>query len=481
MKKKPELDYIFHPESYAIVGASDGIFNHGYIVIKELIEGGYKGRIYPVHRELKEILGLKCYKDIREIPGNIDYVFVGIKANYTPGLMKACTEKGVKVCHFFSSGFGELGPGEGKKLEEEIVRIARENNIRIIGPNSMGIYCPSSGLYFASGLDRVSGSFGLLSQSGGNLIYISRAAATRGVPVSKAVSYGNGADIDESDLLEYFADDDETNVIGAYIEGVKDGSRFRKALRKAAGLKPTIIYKSGKTGLGATTAASHTGAMSGSIDIWDAALRQGGAIQADSLDEMIDLSLLFTYMKPPEGRRVGIIGIGGGLSVMAADSIYKENLELPQLSQEIRSKLTGILPNAGSIYTNPVDTPVILKDTNDLQKTINIFSEWNDIDVIFLHLAYEIVGWSLDLLIESGLAAIIGERLTQFAKGVGKPVAIILHYVIRPQAYQLLAEDQRTCLEAGFPVFTSIDSAAKALNKFMVYHERKQRLHDIQR
>ncbi len=476
MKPKPALDYIFHPKSYAIVGISDSIFNHGYIVIKELIDGGYKGKIYPVHPKLKEILGIKCYEDIREIQGDVDYVFVGIKASSTPALMKACAEKGVRVCHFFASGFSELGSEEGKKLEEEVLKIARTNNIRIIGPNSMGVYCPASGIYYASGLDRVSGTFGLLSQSGGNLIYLSRAASTRGVPVSKAVSYGNGIDIDESDLLEYFADDDDTAVIGAYIEGVKDTGRFRRALKKAAGSKPAIIYKSGKTELGAITAASHTGAMSGSINIWDAAIRQDGAIHAESIDEVVDLSLLFTYMKPPGGRRIGIVGIGGGLSVMAADVVHRQGLELPPLPDEVKKKLTAVLPNAGSIFTNPVDTSVLLKDPGDLKKTIEILSNWDDIDFVFIHHAYEIIGWSLDLLIESGLSAIVGERLTQFARGINKPVVIILHYVVRPQAYQLLANDQAICLKAGFPVFTSIDSAAKAMNKFISYHERKQRL-----
>ncbi len=473
MSKKPELDYMFHPESFALVGASDTYFNHGNIVIKEMQRGGYKGKIYPVNPEFTEILGLKCYPNIKEIPGDIDHVFVGIRAENTPELMKDCVEKKVKVCHFFASGFGELDTEEGRQLEDEVVEIAIKNNIRIIGPNSMGIYCPSSGLYFCSGIEHQGGQLGLLSQSGGNLIFLSRAAPMRGAAISKAVSYGNAADIDESDLFEYFADDHETRVIGAYVEGIKDGKRFQSALKKAAESKPTIIFKAGKTELGASTAVSHTGALAGSTDVWDGVISQAGAIQVDSLDELVDLSSLFLYMQPIEGRKVGIFGLGGGVNVMAADDICKANLTLPGLPEDIQEKLTEILPMAGSFYKNPIDSPVILRNNDALQKTMQILSGWNDIDVLLLHMPYEIIGWSMEQLKESGLSKIIGQRLADFAKKVDLPTAIVLHYVIREEALQLREEDISIFRDAGLPVFTSIESAAKALDKFIGYHERR--------
>ncbi len=474
MKKKPKLDYIFHPETFALVGASDNTANHGRIIIEEMLNGGYEGKIFPVTPYNKEILGLKCYSDIRDIPDAIDHVLVGIKAENTPELMKVCAEKKVKVCHFFASGFSELDTQEGIDLQKQIVEIARDSGMRIIGPNSMGIYCPSSGLSMSGGLSYQSGNLGLLSQSGGNVIHLCRHAAMRGAPISKAVSYGNACDMDESDLLEYFAEDDDTKVIGAYIEGIKDGGKFLKALRKAASAKPTIILKGGKTEYGSACATSHTGSMAGSGEIWDGIIRQAGAIQAESLEEILDISLLFLYMKAPAGRRVGVIGLGGGVSVMAADSLYKYNFELPDLPATMKKRLSKITPNAGSMFTNPVDVPVFFRGPEKFDNAMKLFSEWKDIDLILLHSAYEIIGWPMEHLLKTGLTNQIAEKLSNFAKEASIPTVVILHSVKRPEIYQLYAEDQKTCWEAGVPVLNSIRGTVKALDKFIEYHDRRK-------
>ncbi len=204
---------------------------------------GLKGHVYPVHPKESEVGGLKCYPSVKDIPGPVDYVFGVIPARFTPQFMEDCVVKVVKVVSFFTAGFSESGEAKGKKLEAEIVQIARRGGIRVIGPNCVGIYCPSAGLSFCADFSRKSGSLSLLCQSGGNTCYLVRAFTTRGVYINKAVSYGNACDINETDLLEYFTHDPETRIITAYIEGVKDGKRFLRVLREAAQAKPVIILK----------------------------------------------------------------------------------------------------------------------------------------------------------------------------------------------------------------------------------------------
>ena len=474
--RPPELDYIFHPRSIALVGASDHPQNTGNVLLAAFLKGGYKGGLYPVHPTLAEVMGLTCYPDLRSIPYPVDHVFVGIPAQRTPDLMHDCAAKGVRVCHFFTAGFSELGTAEGRALEMQILEIARTNGIRLIGPNSMGIYCPSSGLYLAGGLPHRSGHLGLLSQSGGNSIYLCRTAAMRGAAFSKAVSYGNGCDLDESDLLDYFSDDHDTRVITAYIEGVKNGLRFRHALRKAADAKPTILLKGGKTECGALTVRSHTGALAGSTSVWDGLIQQTGALQVDDLDELIDLALLFLYMKPPRGRRVAVVGLGGGISVFAADAFHGSGLLLPRFSEELKTKLLGMAPTAGNICDNPMDTSILFFNPDLLRRAINAISQWEGIDLVCLHLAYDIIGWDLNPLLDSGLTHQVMHTMVECTRRIKVPVCVVLHHANRPTSYEACIQDQQICWEAGLPVFLSMDKAAKALSRFITYHQKRIRL-----
>ncbi|MBW2673188.1 MAG: CoA-binding protein [Deltaproteobacteria bacterium] len=467
MNDAPKLDFLFSPKSVAVVLRSRGL---GAFFLKQLLDGGFQGQLYAVCGDADELMGLPCYRSVTDIPGPVDYVIIAVSANQTPDVIRNCALKGVKACTLFTAGFSELGTDEGIALEREIVSISRGSGMRLIGPNCMGIYAPGGGLYFSANLPRVRGWFGVSSQSGGNAIYLGKMAPRRGAPISKAVSYGNACDINESDLIEYLADDEETTVIGAYIEGIKDGKRFREVLKRAARKKPTIILKGGQTEAGAAVTQSHTASLSGSLRIWDAVITQSGAIQAESLDEMIDLALLFGYMKPPAGRRIGMVGIGGGVSVLAADAFEQKNLSLTRLTPAIQARLQDLHPGAGNIYTNPIDTTALFYETDGFRKTLEILDDWDEIDIILLHVPYDILAF---LTPEQVRGIAMAEKMIGHIGGIRKPVAMLLHCAALKESYELSCDNQEVCWKAGLPAFTSIEGCASALDKFIRFHERK--------
>jgi len=308
---KPSLDFLFNPSSIAIAGVSPETSkpNAAQFYVTSLKNFGYKGAIYPIHPSGGEIFGMKVYENVNDIPGPVDLVVSAIPARFTPQLIEDCGKKGVKAVHLFTSGYSEIEDEIGQKLENEILRSAKKASVRLVGPNCMGIYHPAGGVTFAgefppdqNGFPATPGALGLISQSGGNCIYCIRESASKGLFFSKAISYGNAADLNESDYLEYMTEDPQTRVIAAYIEGVKDGERFIHALKEAASRKPVIINKAGNTETGARACASHTSAIAGSASVWHDLLRQVGAIQVANMSELVDVALAFDKMPLPRGR-----------------------------------------------------------------------------------------------------------------------------------------------------------------------------------
>jgi acyl-CoA synthetase (NDP forming) len=236
MNRNSTLDSIFNSTSVAIAGAAAGKIGQAFL--NSLLDSGFKGQVYPLNPKGGELCGLKVYVSINDVPGPIEFIIACIPAHLTPQLIRDCAAKGVKAVSFFTAGFSETGSQEGRELEDRMLQAARAGGVRILGPNCVGIYHPKVGLSFASDLPREAGRVAFICQSGGNAIYLVRSAAYRGVRFSKAVSYGNACDINESELLEYLVDDDETELVAAYIEGVKDGQRFYQALKKLSAAKP---------------------------------------------------------------------------------------------------------------------------------------------------------------------------------------------------------------------------------------------------
>jgi len=333
------LEEILHPQSIAVIGASGDPSAGGYIFIQTLIEYGYKGKIYPVNPKYPEVLGLKAYPSLKEIPFPVDYVISCVSAPVVPKILKDCPQKGVKAVHVYTARLSETGRQDAAELEQDILRQARQNNVRLIGPNCIGIYDPELGLSFDHIISKKPGPVGMISQSGGGARRIAYSSALKGIRFSKVISYGNALDLNESDFLDYFSQDPKTKIILIYIEGVKDGKRFFDALKRAASSKPVILLKGGRGKSGIRAIATHTASMAGSVSIWETLVAQAGAVYAKTFNEMTDLAAGFNFLPPIEGRRVGLAGGGGGATVLSADYCEEAGFDVVPLPNEIREQL----------------------------------------------------------------------------------------------------------------------------------------------
>ncbi|MDM7998619.1 MAG: CoA-binding protein [Dehalococcoidia bacterium] len=454
-----DLARLFEPNSVAIVGATTNPYTVTNVTfLRQLLDFGYPGRIYPVNPHASEILGLKAYPSISAIPERVDYVVCAIAAPQTPKLMQECVATGVRLVAMYTAGFSESGE-EGEKLEKEVVAIARQGGVRVLGPNCLGIHCPKAGLSLAGSISRESGHVGLLSQSGGNTQHMILGLAESGIYASKAISFGNAADLNESDLLEYLAQDDETSIIGIYIEGIKEPARFARVLKQTASTKPVIVVKGGKTPAGSGAVRLHTGALAGSRRVWDALCGQAGIVQAGSLKELIGTIQAFVYLKPPRGRRVGIIGIGGGANVLATDECETAGLVVPELPPNVRDELRAFTPAAGTGLRNPVDTlGEVYVDPAVLSRTVSTVGGWSGIDVL-------LVSFPMLLGVRLGVQFLIDgiQAVARGAKETGKPVAVILQTADCAEGESVAWDVQKRCLATGMPAFWTYGEAARAV------------------
>ena len=462
------MDSLFHPRSIAVIGASrDRI---GSFMLNIIVEHGFQGKIYPVNRNGGEVLGTKAYSSLQDIPGPVDYAFIQVPARASVQVIKDCAAKGVKLATLFTAGFSESEIEGGSELEQELVSAARQHGIRFLGPNCMGIYCPAVSLAFAMDFPKESGPVGVLCQSGGNASHIVRAASQHGIRFSKVISYGNAADLNETDILEYLAQDTETKVIIAYIEGVKQGKRFSQVLRATTPIKPVIVLKGGQSEAGAETVISHTGSLAGSREIWDSLLKQAGAVQACDVDECVDIALAFLSMKPPHGRRTAIIGFGGGPTVQAADDCCRAGLTLPRLSEEIKDELKKFTPMAGDIFRNPVDASHIFWTPSDVAHAVGIVGNWERIDLLILHMALDARASPRVL---PQMLGPVPEAFIRAAKDVGKPAALVASAAHSTKAYQGVLKVQQMCVESGLPFYPSVLRAGNAIDKLIRYYQAR--------
>ena len=380
------LEEILNPQSIAVVGASGNPNARGFDFIQPLLKFGYKGKLYPVNPKYSEVLGLKAYPSIKEIPGFVDYVISCVPASAVLDLLADCSQKGVKAVHLYTARFSETGRRDAAELEQEILRQARKDGIRLIGPNCIGVYYPGKGLSFDHTFPRESGPVGVASQSGGaarNLVYL---ATMRGIRFSKVISYGNALDFNESDFLDYFSEDPETEIIVMYIEGVKDGRRFFQSLRNAASAKPVIIIKGGRGKSGARTIASHTASLASSMTTWETLVAQAGAVSAKSLEETIDTAVAFTFLPPISGRSVGIAGGGGGDSVLGADQCEEAGFDVIPLPEDMRAEIKR---NGFPIWDwigNPADMSITGDANFGVKDMIKMMGEHPAFDLLIVNL-----------------------------------------------------------------------------------------------
>lgn len=348
------IDFLFYPKSIAVIGASQDPQKIGYAVLNNITKYLYRGDIYPVNPKSEEILGLKTSKTIREIKGDVDLAVIAIPAQMVPQALRDCIEKGVKSAVIISAGFKESGTA-GVLLEEELKALVRDSGIRVLGPNCLGIINTANNINatFAAGM-LPKGKISFFSQSGALGIAILDWAIGNKIGFSKFISLGNKADLNETDFIEYFIDDPETDIILGYIEDVVDGRRFLEIAQKATKVKPIILVKSGGTQAGARAASSHTGALAGSENAFNAAFKQTGIMRAEGIEDLFETAKAFNSKKLPVGTNLLILTNAGGPGIIAADTAEKSGINLPQLSRETVEQLMSVLPKNASLY-NPVD------------------------------------------------------------------------------------------------------------------------------
>src|SRR4030042_2197135 len=348
------LDSFFNPKSIAIIGASRTPGKVGYDILKNSIQYGYQGAVYPINPGATEILGVKCYPSIFDVSDKIDLAVVVVPSKNVLEVIEQCGKKGIDSAIIITAGFRESG-AEGAKLENDLVKKEKKAGVRFIGPNCLGLIDTHSGVNasFAAGMPH-KGSIGFFSQSGALCLAVLDRALPEEIGFSKFISMGNKADISDTDIMLALAEDDNTKVILGYIEGVSDGRKFMEVAAQVSKKKPLIILKSGITSSGAKAASSHTGALAGREATFDAAFKQSGVIRAHSINELFNYALAFAHQPLPAGPNVAIITNSGGPGILAADACDKSDLQLVPLHKDIIDELSTFLPPVASFY-NPID------------------------------------------------------------------------------------------------------------------------------
>ncbi|MDY6907573.1 MAG: CoA-binding protein [Chloroflexota bacterium] len=369
---------LFKPRSVTFVGASKSPMKWGFIVLANLVHGGYQGKIYPINPHESEILGLKVYRSVAEVPEVSDLAVIVTPPSSVPQVVADCVAKGISAGVVITAGFAEVGD-EGKKMQQEMGEIARKSGMVLVGPNCNGIMHPVSKLYpVMPPVFPGQGPFAVVSQSGNVAVSITSRGMTKGFGISHFVSCGNEAHLNLADFIEYFGEDPGTRVILSYIEGVRDARRFLDVARRVTQTKPIIAIKAGGTAAGARAALSHTAALSGSEAVFAAAARQAGIIMARDIDEVFNIGAAFIRQPLPRGKRVGIVTAGGGWGVLAADACARAGLDVRPLPEETLKELDSVLPPWWS-HGNPVDLVAGMRD-GDVKGSLEALMRCPEID-----------------------------------------------------------------------------------------------------
>lgn len=460
---------IFHPKSVAVVGASINPAKFGGRTYAAMKDREYAGKLFAVNPSAPEIDGEKAYARVQDIPDEVDMAIIAVAAPLVVEAVADCAEKGVKAAQILTAGFKESGSPEGSLWEDQIAKIARTNGMRIVGPNCFGIYSPESALTVLPGPDfpKESGPVGVISQSGGFTSFLVRKAMGLGIRFSKAISYGNACDLNECDYLSYFEADEQTKMVVAYIEGVRDGRRFLDVVKKLSMKKPLFIWKGGLTDMGSRAVASHTASLGGTRAVWEGFFRQTGAIPAVGIDEMIDLMVGFLCLPRFMGRRVCVVSGGGAITVAASDALDPIGLTLPEFSEETRETIRVLLPPSGNTVGNPLDTgpPIFLLPTvGPILETVGA-SDRIDIAVV----QHEVSAY-LPAFVEQ-----MAEIVPSVKDNTGKPFAVTMPAPTMSSDTLEIEETRRKYREwyvrRGVPVFENFENAVRTLAKIIRYNE----------
>ncbi len=464
-----DIDRIMDPDVVAVVGASTDETKRGYQAIETLHEGGYDGEIYPVNPHADEIRGLRVYPTVSAIPERVDLALIVTPAEVVPSVLEDCEGTDLAGAVVVAVGFGEMGE-EGQSLEDEIVSLAREQGIRLIGPNTSGMINVHRGLNLV-GTDTVpEGGLALLCQSGNMAISLFTEAATRdGVGFSHYVGVGNEADLQFHEYLPYLNADPETEVIVCYVEGLSDGRAFLQQAREVVTETPVVVLKSGRSVVGKRSASSHTGSLAGDAAVTDSVLEQAGVVSVDRSDELLNVANALASLPRPDGLNVGVLADGGGHATLAADALAERGLSVPRLSESTQARLRESLPDAASVV-NPVD---VAGGTDEDQS-------------VFVDCAAAILADpNVDALLLTGLFGGYGIRFAEQYTDVEVEAAtelanLVADYetpIVVQSAYEGFDTAPHAVLrERGVPVLESLDVASATLAAVSTYGARSRAL-----
>ncbi len=446
LQQNNNLQPLFYPKSVAVIGASENPEKIGHEILKNIIDGGFPGKVYPINPKSEKILGLQCHKSVLEVKEPIDLAVIIIPAKFVPSTIEECGQKEIKAAVIITGGFSEAGP-EGEALQQEIERIAQLYGIRVVGPNCQGInnpYCPLCASWpLLTGKGRVA----VISQSGTVGAAMMDWFSGEHLGVSCFVSMGNRVDIEESDLIAYLDQDPNTQVIALYIEGVKNPARFFRVLKNIK--KPLVVLKSGRTPKGRVAAESHTKSLAGSDAVYEALFKRFNVHRADTIEEFYDFSKALAYLPSFSGNRILFITTSGGAAILATDQAEKEGLDVAPMPDELSKKLEPVVP-AHSIRANPLD----LTGDADAEMFKNVVEIAKDY--------YDILGLIFGDPVEnaSEVASLISNNLVIFLGGaeVERKERILMH-------------------EKGIPVFPTPERGIKALAQVMPKAIKKVAVH----
>jgi acyl-CoA synthetase (NDP forming) len=469
------LDRAFNPRTIAVVGDKRAM---GYLWLNCMKT--FDGKVYSVQVDSNEIPGIEAmgipnYKSLTEIPEDIDYVVCAVPRPVAARIIADCIDKNVGAVMLFTSGFAETETEDGIAAQEQITQMASEAGLLLIGPNCMGIYNRRLGVRHSTDQPAGdAGNVGFISQSGTHAINFSLVGAVRGVKCSKTVSFGNAVVLDSPEYIEYLANDPETEVIAMYIEGVKDGRRFFRTVKEAATRKPVVVWKGGMTSAGSRAVYSHTASLATAPAIWDTAMRQAGVVQTESLDETIDAVNALTYCRPATGKRMGLIAMTGGQSVVITDAFEREGLEVPLLTAASYEKLAAFFNIIGGSYRNPLDAGGTIGMgfvPGNLQKLFDILEEDESVDAIAMEVGASFIARRLrenPVMLDQMVATLAAhkERST-------KPFLAIAH---AGHVEDVMADIRARLIQRGIATFGSFQAGAKALRRAIVYWQRSMEI-----
>ncbi len=466
---RASLERAFNPKAVAVIGDKHAM---NYMWLRS--QSTFQGKVYSVQIDEREIpgiaaLGIDNYPSLEAIPEDIDYVMTAVPRQIAPRIVADCAAKKVSGVMLFTSGFSEVKDEEGKRLEQLVTQTAQEAGLALIGPNCMGLYNPKIGLRNYPDLPAGEpGTVGFIGQSGTHTITFSLAARSHGLKISKAVSFGNAAVLDESDYLDYLAHDEETRIIGMYLEGVRAGRRFFSLLRQVTPKKPVVVWKGGQSEAGQRAISSHTGSLAVPAAVWDAMVRQAGAIPAGSFDELLDVIKLLQFTKPTTGDRVGLVAMTGGPSVIMTDAFEHAGLRVPLLSDTSYEELSSFFNVIGGSFRNPLDSGHTIgmgQKTDTLDRLLSILDSDPNIDAIVMDTGAGLVAGQWQTRPET-LTALL-DTLSGLAARSAKPFFVVLQPFAREAE---LLEARSQFHERRIATVATHERAAQALRLVTDYH-----------